>query len=387
MAKSKIKILYIITVSDTGGAQKYARDLQAHLDTSRFSSSILYGGKDINWLSNKSGFFFYHDIRALFELVALYKSENPDIIHLNSSKAGVIGAFAAKIANFRHVTNNKRHIRVIFTAHGWVFNPSNHLSWFHRVFYILLHKFAGSITHHTITVSSHDYHLALNHHIAPEDKLTVIHNGIDYDNLHFIDKVSARAVLTEKLKTENLQHIEDKQWIGSIGRLTKEKDYITLIKVAQSVKDAYFFIIGDGREKKNLQQITNNLRLTERFFFVSPTGEDAQYLKAFDIFALTSIKEGLPYILLEACAAKIPSVVTSAGGMPEIISDNESGYIVPLKNPMLFAERITDLIKNNAVQEKFSNAAYTRIQKEFSLKEMLYKTEYIYTKIYTSFPR
>ena len=95
------KILYIITKSDVGGAQKYVSDLAANLDKSLFETKIICGGKNIRWLSNKVWlwFLFINDWLAIAEIVKLLKKERPDIIHLNSSKAGVIGSLAAFFYN------------------------------------------------------------------------------------------------------------------------------------------------------------------------------------------------------------------------------------------------------------------------------------------------
>mgnify|MGYP001605324081 FL=1 len=96
---SKIKILYIVTKQDIGGAQKYIRDIASNLDSNKFETKILYGGKDLRWLSNRvwPWALFLNDWLAIFELVKTFRKEQPDIVHLNSSKAGILGSIATKI--------------------------------------------------------------------------------------------------------------------------------------------------------------------------------------------------------------------------------------------------------------------------------------------------
>ena len=301
-APPKIKVIYIVTNQDVGGAQKYVADLADNLKQ-EFNIKILYGGQDIQWLSNKvyPWLFFLNDWLAIWELVKIYKREQPQIIHLNSSKTGVLGAIAArlyKVVSRRPLVVNPK---VIFTAHGWVFNPTNALSLTQRWSYILLHKIAGYFQDQIICVSKYDYQLAKYHRIATPNKLTVIHNGINPD-IKFLNQKTAREILLQKLRP--LPHALNPKlpWIGSIGRLTKEKNYETLVETSILVPNAYFFIIGAGDEEAALK--TKGLKLkAENLFFIKPDNNDAQYLKAFDIFVMCSIKEGLPYILLEAKAA------------------------------------------------------------------------------------
>lgn len=371
-----MKVLYILTKSGIGGAQKYVADLSNNLDKSRFESMVLCGGKDLKWLSNKTHpwFLFVNDWFAVLELIKIIKKERPGIVHLNSSKAGVIGAVAALFMG-------KNRPKMIFTAHGWVFNPTNELSWPIRQFYIVLHKFAAMFQDKIICVSGYDYNLALQYDICEQEKLVKIHNGIDPD-MKFLSKKEARQDLMinifNDLKIEKELLNNKWSWVGSIGRLVKEKNYKTLVESAKFVKNAYFFIIGDGPELKNLQFTIYNLQIGDRFFIIPPSGNDAQYLKAFDVFAMSSVKEGLPYTLLEAMAAELPIVVTEAGGMPELIKNHENGLMVAQKNPEALARAIGGLIENKEIAKELSQKAKEVVSESFSLEKMVKSTEKLY---------
>src|SRR3990172_4357776 len=128
------KILYLVTKDDVGGAQKYVADLSGGLNPNEFDIKVITGGKaGARFLSNSFWPFllFINDWLALAELFLIFRRERPAIVHLNSSKAGVVGAMAAKLAGVP---------KVIFTAHGWVFNPDNYLSFARRWAYIAFHK-------------------------------------------------------------------------------------------------------------------------------------------------------------------------------------------------------------------------------------------------------
>lgn len=378
--KMKIKVLYVVTGSDIGGAQKYAADLADSLNKKQFEVKIIYGGKDVKWLSNKitPWTLFLNDWLAIFELAKIYKKEKPDIIHLNSSKAGVVGSLAAYFYNLK--AKNSHPAKVMFTAHGWVFNPTNALLIPERWLYILLHKFTARFQDKIICVSGYDYKLALRYKIAPETKLTNIHNGIR-PNIPFLDRDSAKKELQKKLHNMGQGAQINMPWVGSIGRLTKEKDYQTFISAAALIPGAYFFLIGSGPEHKKLKAASEKLKIHNKFFILPPTGEDHRYLKAFDIFVMSSIKEGLPYILLEAMAAELPIVVTETGGIPEMIKNHENGLMVAQKNPELLAKAVQGLIANKNISDEIKKVAKKVARENFSLKKMADKTTELYETI------
>lgn len=384
---NKTKVLYIITKADVGGAQKYVADLVAHLDRNLFETKILYGGHDVKWLSNK--LYVMNDILAVAELMKIFRAERPDIVHLNSSKAGVIGSIAAFLYNFQNklINSSTHQLKTVFTAHGWVFNPDNKLSKPSSFSYRLLHRLAAYAQDIIINVSDYDRQIALRYNIAPAEKLVTIHNGIN-PKINFLDKQTARKEILKKLPSDinktlvaSGYSLVPSQWIGSIGRLTKEKNYETFIKAAALIPDAYFFIIGSGPEEKSLKSIVYSLKLGQRFFIIDPTGTDAVFLKAFNVFVMSSIKEGLPYVMLEAGLAGLPIVSTDAGGIPEIIQHQHSGVIVPKGNPEKLAAALKIIIGNWKSAGQFGQHAQLRCASEFNLQTMIEKTQQAYSNL------
>src|SRR3989304_4721989 len=179
--------------------------------------------------------------------------------------------------------------KVIFTAHGWVFNPDNYLSFARRWAYIAFHKIAGYFQNKIINVSEYDRQLALKYHIADPAKLITIHNGLDWQNLKFLDKKTARKALAT-LAGLNLSTYQliDSIWVGSIGRLVIEKSHEDFIEAAALVKNPQtkFFVIGDGSLKPKLERRIKKAGLENRFFLIQNISPAAPYLKAFDLFLL-----------------------------------------------------------------------------------------------------
>jgi len=390
-----LKVLYLITKDDVGGAQKYVRDLADNLDKEIFDAQILTGGQGglpnrragLRFLSNTymPYLLFLNDWLAVWEIFFRFRKIQPDIIHLNSSKAGVVGALAAWMHNLLLAISHKPKVKVVFTAHGWVFNPDNHLGFLRRNFYSLLHRLAARFQDIIINVSEYDRKLAIENKIAPIEKLITIHNGLDYQSLKFLDKTTARKTISTLLKANNSKLKADEIWIGSIGRLVVEKNYENFVEAAAQIQNqnVKFFIIGNGPEKNKLQSLITNYQLQNRFFLVEDLAPAAPYLKAFDIFVLSSIKEGLPYTLLEAMAAKRPIIVTRVGGMPEIVDDlkNENegrGIVVLPREPHELARAIEYILENPKMADLFGENSSQALKNQLGLETMLEKTSALY---------
>lgn len=382
----KIKILYLITKEDVGGAQKYVKDLAQNLDKEKFEAKVITGGKNgVRFLSNAfiPYFFFINDWLALAEIFLILQREKADILHLNSSKAGVIGAMAAQLYNVFRKISRRPIIKVVFTAHGWVFNPDNALDKLRKALYVYLHKIAAKFQDRIINVSEYDRRLALRYRIAPPEKLETVLNGIDYKSIKFMDKQSARKTLTELISKQELSIANSEIWVGSIGRLVKEKNYESFIEAAALIKNQpiKFFIIGSGYEKRKLQSLINHFGLENKFFIIKDLSPAAPYLKAFDIFVLSSIKEGLPYTLLEAMAAELPIITTRIGGMTEVIS--ERGLVMPPREPQELARAIEYFLNQPQEARELAQNAKQMLRDELTMEKMLQKTTAIYLTIYS----
>lgn len=297
------KVLFIITKSNWGGAQRYVYDLAAHMP----NAVVALGGdgllkqkleeKNIRTIQVRS---FQRDISlakefgAFFELLAIIRKEKPDAVHLNSSKAGGLGALAARLAGTK---------KIIFTAHGWPFAERRNILW--RLFAYLGSWATALLSHVVITVSKRD--LALGERMPfCKAKMRLVHNGIDLHPMYGSGDV-IRLVFPPGAKI-----------VGTIGELTKNKNQLALIEQARNDPNMYVAIIGDGEDRARLEERIREYALQDRvkLFGFLPASE---VLRGFDIFALPSLKEGLPYVLLEAKAAGLPIRANRIGGIPDIL--------------------------------------------------------------------
>ncbi len=386
-----LKLLYLVTLSEWGGAQKYVFDLASSLNNQGYTIIVAAGGDKngpliqkltklnikVYYLKNlQRSINFYRDWLAFWDIVKLYKEIKPDIVHLNSSKAGALGALAAKCCKMK---------KIIYTVHGLVLNEP--LSFFKRKFYWLVEWFSGLFKTHLICVSEFDKQSLLQNKITKSKKIIVIHNGIDLNNLKFFSAKEAKEKLIKlisyKLQIDPRQLTsQTHQLIGTIANFYPTKGLTYLIEAAKEVHatlpELKFIIIGDGLERRKLTELIQSYKLNATVFLAGIIPQASQYLKAFDIFVLPSVKEGLSYTLIEAQTAGLPTIATNVGGSSEIVQHNKTGLLVPAKNFDALAENIINLTNNQALQKKLSANALINSQK-FSLQTMIAKVRAVYS--------
>lgn len=381
------KILYCITKANWGGAQKYVFDLATSLNPELYDVMVLFGsdGSLVSKLQTKGvkvmvlgsltrDVSFLKDIWAFFRLLKIFYREKPDIVHLNSSKMGLMGALAGRIL---------RIPKIIFTGHGWAFNEDRSM-WQKRIIH-WLHKLTILLAHKTIAVSEQTKEQI---HAGKflNKKMVVIRNGVG--EIEFLDKDEARNLILRGIKQEQGLTLFQKTWIGTISELHKNKGLKYLIEAAhlldlktENKADLpVVIIIGDGERKEKLQARINRYNLQDTIFMVGRVEEAEKYLKAFDIFTLTSITEALPYVLLEAGQAGLPIIASGVGGIPEIIDDKQNGILVPSKEPEEIKQAIEFLLQNPDKSAMFGQNIQEKIQEHFNKATMVRKTVEIYNK-------
>ncbi|MBI3685605.1 glycosyltransferase family 4 protein [Candidatus Azambacteria bacterium] len=367
------KILFVITKAEIGGAQKYVRDLAHAAQRDGFDVTVASEANSHLWeemhdaeipfreiKSVRREISFFGDIKLFWELFWLIRKEKPDILHLNSSKVGAVGAVAGKLAHVPYI---------IFTAHGWVFNEQRP-KWQKSVF-TLITKIAARFQDIIICVSEYDKKRAGELNIAPEEKLVTIYNGVDVSALKPLSRKEARVRLT----------LGEKDFVvGTVANFYKNKSLDTLVFAAISAHSSpvKFVIIGEGPEKEKIEDLIAKYKLEDRFILTGAIQNAASYLKAFDVFALPSKKEGFPYALLEAMAAKLPCVASAVGGVPEILHDGKNGILISHMTPGKLWDAVAGLSKNKKRAQELGASAAETIALKFSLESSIQKTLGLY---------
>lgn len=396
MAERK-KILFIITKSSWGGAQRYVYDLATHLSAERFEVAVAAGGdgllfdrladagiRAIRLTALQRDIAIGKEFTVLKELIRLFMRERPDIVHLNSSKIGGLGAVAAKIA----ARIIRRKIRVVFTAHGWGFYEDRPLAGRAAIFAA---SFIASLFQDTIiTINTADFRAA--RRFIPARKLHLIFNGIA--EIDFRARADARAIIAEKIG----RPIPDTTLlIGAIAELTPNKGLVHLLDAIKRIlhpappttplirtnkrieaEHSLICIIGEGEQKEFLQKQINSYHLRDHMALAGFIPDAEKYLAAFDIFVLPSLKEGLPYAVIEAMTAGLPVVATRVGGLPDIITSGKDGLLVPSKNPAMLANALAMLAHDPDVRARLGARAREKVRTRFRFRAMMDATIAVY---------
>jgi glycosyltransferase involved in cell wall biosynthesis len=303
------------------------------------------------------------DFKSIIALNRIVRQYEIDIIHGHDYKTDMLAYILALI---------NPSVHLVSTAHGWITNSlkSSVYKWLHLK---VLKRFKN-----LIAVSEATKRLMVASGIHA-DRIEVIYNGID-------EVFWSRPDNGETLKNE-LGLPEDSMTVGTVGRISDEKDYYTFLKVAKTVTDKmdriYFVIVGEGKEKEKdeLIRYADKLGVRSKVFFTGYRSDLLRVYSAFDIFLMTSVTEGLPNTMLEAMSMGIPVVSTDVGGIPELVVEGETGFLFDVGDVRGISEKIMALIRDRGLLESMSKAVRKRIEERFSFNMRLQVIENYYVSI------
>ncbi|MDO8481492.1 MAG: glycosyltransferase [bacterium] len=383
-AVGRKKVLFVITKSNWGGAQRYVYDLATNLPKKSFEPVVLCGvaqgttsaGILIEKLAQANIRTIFvrelgrdisvRDSRAYRAIARAIRTERPDILHLNSSKAAGLGALAGRIHKVPCI---------IFTAHGWAFRESrNPIS---RLIIYLLSLLTIALSHYTICLSEYDKR-PFGRLFLLSRKMRVIRNAIQPEKFSL-----ARETAREKLAKKRAS--ESNIWVGSVGELTANKNMkVALRAVARAHvanQNIFYVVIGEGEEKASLAKYARDIGMNDYVCFAGYISNAAQLFSAFDIFFLPSLKEGSPYALLEAAHAELPVIASSAGAIPEMMENGTGGIICNPHDTECFAHEIITLAGDKNKRTAYAHALKARAGGIDEFDRMIRKTSTLYNQI------
>ena len=335
-----MKIFQVVTLSELGGAQSVVVNLSNSLSLEH-EVIVIAGEGDgkmfqilnqgikyikINTLRRKISPI--NEVLTIISFFLLYIKYKPDIIHLHSSKVGLLG---------RLVFPKEK---TIYTVHGF---DSIRLAY--RKF-LPIERYLQKNCKAIATVSHYDEKNLIAENIT--HNVRCIYNGIE----------------------KPMTSVKYEKTILCIARNTKQKRFDVFLETAKILKSYAFIWIGN-------QEIIYDM--PENVFFMGNIPSAGRYNQLADIFMLSSNYEGLPIVIIEAMSYGKPVVVSNVGGISEIVVNDENGYVVD-NDPKQFAEKIEYILENDKVYTKFSKNALRRFNSDLTIKNMLDK----YTDIYTS---
>jgi glycosyltransferase involved in cell wall biosynthesis len=306
------------------------------------------------------------DLAALATLYIFLKRHPCDVLHTHTSKAGIIARFAAMFAGVRCV---------IHTPHGHIFY--HYFSPLKTMTLVAIERLATLRTTALITLTSAERQDYLDRRIGREDNTFPIFSGIDlrlYTDTGFVKS---------KLRRE-LGLPEERYIAGTVARLVSVKNHDLIISAASelsnSCPDIIFVFVGDGDLHDHLVERINGAGLTDRFVLLGWRNDVARLLHSFDLFIMCSHNEGMGRAFVEAQASGLPVIGSQVGGIPEVILEGKTGFIVSPDDAHALAERIKEMYTQRDNAQEISRRCREWVDPRFSRKRMVESIEALYQR-------
>jgi glycosyltransferase involved in cell wall biosynthesis len=382
---SPIPVLHIITRLIIGGAQENTMLTAALLDPDRYAVDVISGPQtgsegSLQEEVRARGIPLTiepalvreirpaKDLLAVVRLARFIRRSRYAIVHTHSSKAGVLGRWAAWLAGTPII---------VHTVHGWGHHERQHP--LARRFYILLEQVTQRITDKLIVVSPRNIEKGLADGIATPAKYVTIRSGIE------LDRFRRPARPREAVRAE-LGIPLDAPVVGTVTRLSPQKaplDFVTAAaQVAASRPNAHFVVVGDGPLRAEVESRVAAAGLAGRFHLTGLRRDVPDLLHSFDVFALTSLWEGLPRVLIQAMAAGLPVVATAVDGSAEAVEDGVNGLLTPPGDPQALAAALLRLLGDPALAAQMGAAGQERAG-EFGARKMVGDIAALYETLLT----
>jgi len=289
------------------------------------------------------------DIFVFFQLFCFFRKNKFQVLHTHSSKAGILGRWSGWLAQIP--------VR-LHTVHGWGFHDKQTL--FFRRLIILLERLSAKITTRLITVSQQNTEKGLSNKIGKRSQYLTIYSGIDLNRFKPI-KGDKKEILNISDKTEV---------IGTIGRLTEQKNPLLFIQMAslllQKKDDLYFLFVGDGPLRQVVEREIERLHLNGRVKLAGLKKDVIPWLACIDIFVLPSAWEGLPRVLLQAMSMEKPVIATKTDGIVEIIKDKQNGRLLETVDPQIWTQAVLELLEDPSISKRYTKEAKQMLSSKFS---------------------
>lgn len=386
--EQRTKIVRIIARLNIGGPSLHVVNLNKGLSSDRFESLLVIGspnpgeGSMLDYAQENGvqpltipemvgeASLRPRDLKALWMLYRILQAERPHIVHTHTAKAGFLGRLAARMAGVPII---------VHTYHGHVLNgyygPVK--SWL----LTMMERGLARITDRLVAVSELVKQDLITYGVAPPEKISVIPLGFDLEP--FFD--------CESLKGEFRRELElgpGDKLVGILGRIFPIKNHRLFLEsaaqIAQQESNVHFVIVGDGVLRSEMEKYAQDLRIDQRVFFTGWRRDLPRIYADLDLLVVSSNNEGTPVSAIEAMASGCPVVATRVGGLPDVVQDRETGYLVPPKQPEALTAAMLILIRDSKKAEQMGRSAQLSVEMRFSLDRLLRDTENLYQELLTS---
>lgn len=383
--EERIRVMRVIARLNVGGPALHAALLTERLDPGRYESVLVTGSEapaEGNYLALTGRrlerlvvvpalgreIHGARDAIALAQLVRLMRRERPVIVHTHTAKAGMLGRLAARLA---------RVPIVVHTYHGHVFR--GYFSPAKTRLFLALERWLGRHTDRLLTVSPAVRRELLALGVGTPDRLAVLPLGLDLAPF-----LAPRPAGAPGLRA-GLGLPAATPLVAVVARLVPVKAHETFLEAAALVAakrpEARFLVVGDGERRAELEALARRLGLARSVAFLGWRADLPAIYRDVDVVALTSRNEGSPVSLIEAMAAARPVVATAVGGVPDLVEDGVSGYLVEPGQPAAVADRVLALLDDPERREAFGRAGRKRVDPAFDAARLLRDVDALYRRL------
>ncbi|MBI5749467.1 MAG: glycosyltransferase family 4 protein [Nitrospinae bacterium] len=325
-----------------------------------------------------------NDLKAFIKLFFIIKKGKYHIVHTHTSKAGIIGRWAAWLCRFGKLTKTPV---IIHTPHGHIFYGyyGRFLTWIFKI----IERITGLITDRIITLTDREKQEHIDFKIAPPEKFVTIHSGVEVKKFFDISPADIKKVRGE------LNIPDDYLVVGTVGRLVEVKGHKYFIQAAKNILNVIardfspeatpslnikFIIVGDGPLISDLKRNANLLGIADSVIFTGWRNDVPAIISVFDIFVLPSLNEGMGKVLVEAMLLKRPIIASRVGGIPDLIRDGENGILVNSASPNELAKAIIELLKSEEKRKRMGESGKLIVE-SYSDKAMIDKIGRLYEEV------
>jgi glycosyltransferase involved in cell wall biosynthesis len=372
----RTRVLHVITRLEPGGAQRNTLYTVEHLDRSEFEPALAWGPGDplddaaaaIPELRREPVPELVRplapalDARALRRLVEVIRRFEPQVVHTHSSKAGVLGRAAARIA---------RTPVVVHSIHGFGFTPLQ--AGPVRALYVIAERVMARFTDHFIAVCEANLREGAALGVVPPERASVIRSGIELERFR---RACGGGDVRRRLGLPEAAPL-----VVQIGNFKPQKAPLDFVRaaaaVARETPDAWFVMVGDGELRPAAEELASDLGVAGRMVFCGWWDDVPGLLAASRVSVLTSRHEGLPRAAVESLAAGVPVVATAVDGTPEVVKDGRNGFLVAAGDVGGVARRVRALLSDDDLHRRLAAAGPDGLE-AFDIDHMVRQQEELY---------
>lgn len=385
----KYKVLHLTNFLDLSGQQENTLYTVSNLDQERFEASLaanLSGGDqnldnllarraqavphltvhDLSHLTRAPSPAF--DLWSFIDMIRLMRAERYDIVHTHATKAGFLGRIAAKLTGVPII---------VHSVHGWAFQYTG-VPQLVRDFFLLLEKIPAMVTDRFITVNRALLEDGVRHKVGKRDQFIVVRSGMELEK--FLQVQIDAPKLRKSLGLPLTGPI-----VGTVMIFYRHKSPETIVRIApkimEAVPETHFLLVGDGEMMPEVRALVRELNLDDRVVLTGLRQDVDELMALMDVFVHPAWFEIAPRAIVQAQATGTPVVATHLGGVPELIKDGETGFLVPPRDLEALAEAVIRLLQDPALRAKMGRATRGSITSAYTVEAMVKSIEKVYHEL------